>query len=164
MAIFHENILLLLRETMFIDLLGLPSSVSSEVSTRNIGITLHGGVQPTADQVLANWPNDSWSSADFLGYANNALLITSTSSLTLSYTTATNAIRSGTCTWAILWSSGSVSSTSSVSAPTIPTDKFWVVPVSDITTTTGILRMNDTNMVADSSTTVTDLSLVLGGI
>jgi hypothetical protein len=37
-----------------------------------------------------------------------------------------------------------------------------VVPVSDITTTTGVVRINDTSVVAGGSFTVSEITLKLG--
>lgn len=162
MALFHQNILPLLRETMFIDMLR-PSS-DNKYTTATTGMALFSGVQPTANEVYNNWPEHSWTSTNFLGYVNGTILKTSTSSFTLEYIVSTTAKNSGTCTWAILWSSANVTSTSSIHSPTIPTSNFWVVPVADITTSTGVVKLNDVNMVAGQITTITDVSLVLGGI
>lgn len=162
MAIFHANILPLLSETMFLDM--LRASTDDEYTTATTGISLYQGTQPTANYVNDNWPEHSWDSVDYLGFVKGNILKTSTSSYTLQYLVSTTSEKSGTCTWAILWSSGSVSSTSSIASGTIPTTNFWVVPASDITTSTGVVKLNNANLVAGQITTVTDISLVLGGL
>ena len=50
-----------------------------------------------------------------------------------------------------------------VSTDTLPTNAFWVVPVCDVTTSTGIAILLDTNLTSGQTFTLADVTLRLGG-
>jgi hypothetical protein len=169
MAIFNNTSLQVLRERMFLD--GFTRSTSFTAPTSFTAfVTLHSGVQPTANEVKNNWTSYNWDNASFLGGLNVSLVETSTSSFTIQTTTSTVANRSGTSTWATFWSRRLTSTatslttltTSSFTATTPPTVQFFVVPVSDITTTTGVVRINDQNVVAGQVSTISEVTLTIG--
>lgn len=172
MAIFNETALKVLRERMFISGMYVSQYAPTyeNISQFSTYVTLHSGVQPTANDVKNNWSSYNWNNSNFLGAASVGLKETGTSSLILISLTTTTANRSGTATWATLWSirksttaSGTVTyTTGSFTSVTPPTNHFFVVPISDITTTTGVVKMNDTNLVAGQVSTISDITLKLG--
>lgn len=165
MALFNESALRVLRERMFGA--GLLGGRSTSIPTF---ITLHSGVQPTANDVKNNWTSYNWDNASFLGGLPIVISKTSTSSFTLQTTTSTIANRSGTATWAAIWSRRESSTstnlvtltTGSFTSTNPPTNHFFVVPISDITTTTGVVRINDQNVAAGQATTISEITLKLG--
>lgn len=172
MALFNETTLRVLRERMFIN--GF-TTINTDPSYSNITsftgfVTLHSGVQPTANDVKNNWSSYNWDNASFLGGLNVSLIETSTSSFTIQTTTSTVANKSGTATWATFWSpristtsSGMATlTTSSFTSTNPPTNHFFVAPISDITTTTGVVRINDQNVVAGQVSTISEVTLKLG--
>lgn len=171
MALFNETTLRVLRERMFVDAFYTPTSHTfTNPSSFTAFVTLHSGVQPTANDVKNNWSSYNWSNSDFLGGLPVSLVETSTSSFTLQTTTSTIANRNGTSTWAIFWSRRLTSTssslvtltTSSFTSTNPPTNYFFVVPVSNITTTSGVVRMNDQNITSGQVSTVSEVSLRLG--
>jgi hypothetical protein len=173
MALFNKTALKVLREKLFIN--GFRSDSSwwaTKWSSFTGFVTLHSGTQPTANDVKNNWPSYNWDNPSFLGGLNVSLAETSTSSFTLQTTTSTVANKSGTADWAIFWSGRldpTTSSnyivtltTSSFTSSTPPSNYFFVVPVSDITTTTGVVRINDQNVVAGQISTISEVTLTLG--
>lgn len=167
MALFNNAALQVLRERMFID--GFTYSTSDPTFLTSF-LTLHSGNQPTANDVKNNWTLYNWDNETFLGGSSVALTKSSTSSFTIQTTTSTIANRSGTSTWAILWSRRLTSSATSVTTLTTssftstipPTNQFVVVPVSDITTTTGVVRINDQNVVSGQVSTISEITLTIG--
>lgn len=170
MAIFSSNLALALTNRMIIDTLDLISN-SSEGSSSDCFVTLHSGAQPTANDLLNDWNSYRWPASSFLGGTACviSLVDTNTPSFTINSPVTVTGNNNGTATWAVLWSTrtadtgGSIvtRSTSSFTS-TIPTEQFFVVPVSDITTTTGIVRMNDTNITVGSASTVSDITFKIG--
>lgn len=171
MALFNETTLRVLRERMFIDGFTTQGYHSyTNPSSFTSFVTLHSGVQPTANDVKNNWSSYNWDNSNFLAGVPVSLVETSTSSFTLQTTTSTIANRSGTATWATFWSRRltptatglTTLTTSSFTSTNPPTNHFFVVPISDITTTTGVARINDQNVVADQVSTISEVTLKLG--
>lgn len=111
-------------------------------------ITVYSGVQPTAQQVEANWGSYKSSNSSCLAhYSSGVTFGYNDATLTYYFTNTSNAItttalNSGTATWAIIWSASSVD----VSLTSIPaSSKFVVVPVTN-TAGVGIIRYS--NLVA----------------
>jgi hypothetical protein len=173
MALFNTVVLQTLRERMFIDGYYTESfqNYSNPTSFTSF-VTLHSGSQPTANDVRDNWSTYNYDNSSFLAGGLVGIQETSTSSFTIVSTTSTTANRSGTATWAILWSSRLTSTatslatltTSSFTGATPPTNIFTVVPVSDITTTTGVIRINDQNVVAGQVSTISEVTFTIGQI
>ncbi len=173
MATFNTSALRVIRERMFIDTYYTSgtSNFTNPTSFTSF-VTLHSGSQPTANQVKDNWTSYNFDNSSFLAGGLVGIQETSTSSFTITATTSTVANRSGTATWAILWSrrltalasSLATLTTSSFTSTTPPTNIFTVVPVSDITTTTGVVRINDQNVVAGQVSTISEVTFTLGGI
>ena len=171
MALFNETTLRVLRERMFINGFYAESYTNySNLTSFTAFVTLHSGVQPTANDVKNNWSSYNWDNSSFLGGLSVSLVETSTSSFTLQTTTSTVFNKSGTATWATFWSprtsttsSGmAVLTTGSFTSTNPPTNHFFVAPISDITTTTGVVRINDQNIVADQVSTISEVTLRLG--
>lgn len=159
MAIFHQNTVQLARQTMITDTLGHPNIPNP--GSCSLRASLYAGEQPTANNVAANWAGYSSTNTDYLGYVEGTLLEVSTSSFTLQAVQSATATRSGTATWAILWGAGV--SSGSMSSDTLPTSAFWVVPVCDVTTSTGVAVLLDTNLTSGQTFTLADVTLKLGG-
>ena len=111
-------------------------------------ITVYSGVQPTAQQVEANWGSYKSSNSSCLAhYSSGVTFGYNDATLTYYFTNTSNAItttalNSGTATWAIIWSASSVD----VSLTSIPaSSKFIIVPV---TNTAGIGIIRYSNLVA----------------
>jgi hypothetical protein len=169
MALFNNAALTVLRERMFTDGFTYDTGSTSPTSLTAF-ITLHSGNQPTANDVKNSWSSYNWNNESFLGGSLVALTESSTASFTIQTTTSTIANRSGTSTWAILWSrrltplasSLATLTTSSFTSTNPPTSQFFVVPVSDITTTTGVVRINDQNVVSGQVSTISEITLTIG--
>jgi hypothetical protein len=172
MALFNETALRVLRERMFINGFNTTNTDPSfsNITSFTAFVTLHSGIQPTANDVKNNWGSYNWDNASFLAGLSVGLVETSTSSFTIQTTTSTVANRSGTATWATFWSprtsttsSGMATlTTSSFTSTNPPTNHFFVAPISDITTTTGVVRINDQNVVAGQVSTISEVTLKLG--
>ena len=159
MALFHYKTIQLARQMMITDTLG--SSDSTNPISCDLKASIHAGVQPTANDVADNWSNYTSTSTDYLGFVSGTLLEVSTSSFTLQTVTTATAAGTGVATWAILWNR-SVSAGALASA-TLPTRAFWVVPVCDVTTSTGVAILLDTNLTSGQTFTLADVTLKLGG-
>lgn len=171
MAIFNNKTLSVIRQRMFIDGFNNVHSNYTTPYTITPFVTLHSGMQPPANQVNAIWEFYNANNTSFLGGMDASITEAGTSSFTISATTSSVMINDGTANWAILWSRRiTPENTGSLATLTIesfadsipPTDQFIVVPVSDITTSTGVVRVNNTNVVADSVTTISEITLTLG--
>jgi hypothetical protein len=159
MALFHYNTVQLARQSMITDTLG--SSDTSDPTSCDLKAAIYAGAQPTANDVAANWSSYKSTSTDYLGFVSGTLLEVSTSSFTLQTLTTATAAGSGTATWAILWNRGV--SAGSMASATLPTSAFWVVPVCDVTTSTGVAILLDTNLTSGQTFTLADVTLKLGG-
>lgn len=159
MALFHYKTVQLARQMMITDTFG--STNSTNPTSCIFKASLHAGSQPTANDVADNWPSYTSTSTDYLGFVSGTLLEVSTSSFTLQTLTTATATASGTATWAILWNRGV--SVGSLASDTLPTTAFWVVPVCDVTTSTGVVVLNDTNLTSGQTFTLSDVTLKLGG-
>jgi hypothetical protein len=125
---------------------GNDAGVGSTVRTFNTtSITIYSGAQPTAQTVESNFVNYNQNAAICLAHystgptwsyndGTKTYYFTNTSN-----TITTNALRSGTASWAIIWKATGVSITSTGDPPAL--GKFIVVPV---TTASGVggLRYN----------------------
>ena len=121
--------------------------LSSDPSTRTYpqrAITVYSGVQPTAQQVEANWLNYKSSNSNCLAHYSGSVAPTFTynsGTLTYYFTNTSNAItatalNSGSATWAIIW----MATTVDISLTSIPAlSRFVVVPVTT-NSGTGIIR------------------------
>ena len=161
MALFHYNTVQLARQAMITDTLGAPNGErnSTYCTTK---ISVYAGSQPPANDIAANWTSYTSTNTDYLGFIPSAVLSeVSTSSFTLQTLTTATATRSGTATWAILWNKDI--SNGSLATDTLPTSAFWVVPVCDVTTSTGVAILLDTNLTSGQTFTLADVTLKLGG-
>jgi hypothetical protein len=102
---------------------------------RTTSITIYSGAQPTAQTIEANWINYNQDAASCLAHystgptwlyneGTNTYYFTNTSN-----TITTNALRSGTAAWAIIWMATGVLITSTTEPPA--SSKFIVVPVTN---------------------------------
>jgi hypothetical protein len=102
---------------------------------RTTSITIYSGAQPTAQTIESNFINYNQDSASCLAhYSTGPTWLyngdTKTHYFTnTSNTITTNALRSGTASWAIIWMATGVSITSTTDAPA--SSKFIVVPVTN---------------------------------
>jgi len=167
MALFNSALAGLFRERAIIDAFDLDTG---DVNTSaDCFVTLHSGDQPTANDLDTNWTSYRWPASSFLGGVAVTLQESGSYSISTNPTYTVTANNNGTATWAVLWSTrtaetgGSVTTRSTSSfTSAIPTQQFFVVPVSDYTTSTGIVRMLDTNMVQGSVSTITDVTMIIG--
>lgn len=142
------------------------SSQTGTVSTRSTparSFTVYSGVQPTAQQVEANWLSYKNSNSNCLAhYTTGVTFSYNSGTLTYYFTNTTNsltttALHSGTASWAIIWMATNVD----VSLTTIPADgKFVVVPVTN-TSGVGVIRYLDTSATALSAFTPYDGGLTI---
>jgi hypothetical protein len=126
-----------------------PTPYNGSVSDRTYpmrAMTIYSGAQPTAQTVESNWTAYKSSNTNCLAHYNNMVSFLYNASTKTYYftntlsTITTNALRSGTASWAIIW----MATTVDVSLNAIPaSSKFVVVPVSD-TTGVGAIRYTDT--------------------
>jgi len=134
-----DVIKLMTRRTMddfFAPLRGIPA-LGTLITRQSVttSFTIYSGAQPTAQTVEANFINYNQDSASCLAHYSSGVTwlyngptrtyyFTNTSN-----TITTNALRSGTASWAIIWKANSVSITSTTDAPAA--SKFIVVPVTN---------------------------------
>lgn len=123
---FHPNI----SNTLIgLGVLGGGLSASSAFS-------IYSGTQPSPADILNNWSIYSSGNSNFLAHYSGAVWsqpsfwTNSTASIT-TMPTASNTVRSGVGTWAILWSANVL--LADVNSGAIPTTSFIVVPVSTLT-------------------------------
>jgi hypothetical protein len=126
-----------------------PAPYSGSVSDRTSpmrAMTIYSGAQPTAQTVESNWTAYKSSNTICLAHYNNMVSFQYNAPTRTYYFTnttsaiTTNALRSGTASWAIIW----MATTADVSLNSIPASgKFVIVPVSD-TTGVGAIRYTDT--------------------
>jgi hypothetical protein len=102
---------------------------------RTTSITIYSGAQPTAQTIEANFINYNQDSAGCLAhYSTGPTWLYNDGTKTYYFTNTsntitTNALRSGTASWAIIWMATGVSITSTTDAPA--SSKFIVVPVTN---------------------------------
>jgi hypothetical protein len=170
MAYFSSNLTLALANRMILDTLDLVGTTTAGTAA-DCFVTLHSGTQPTANTLLSDWTTYRWPAATFLGGVNCSIQTDSytTSSFTISAPVTLTGNNDGTAEWAVIWSTrtaatgGSTTSRSTSSfTSSIPTEQFFVVPVSSISTNTGIVRMNDTNISVGALSTVSEITFKLG--
>ena len=108
-------------------------------------VTIYSGVQPTAQQVESNWTAYNQSSSACLAhYASGPTWQFNDGTKTYYFTNTsnaitTNALRSGTASWAIIWQANNIS----INSDDIPFEgKFVVVPVT-LNNSIGIIRYTD---------------------
>lgn len=175
MAIFSPTIASMMREKMITDGLGPIVSTYSDTENQPVGsiginISLHSGPQPTANQVSSDW--NTYKST-ILAY-NTASYVTIFESTNATYACDPQYIKNvntGTASWAILWSRSHISGRDSIIGANggygygglLPADAFMVVPVSDLTTTTGVIKVFSTGVdpAVTSTTYIVNLSLSL---
>lgn len=171
MALFDSNLALALTNRMIIDTLDLTVNTDAG-SAADCFITLHSGAQPTANDLLNDWNSYRWPASSFLGGASCSIELVSPSNTTFTLSTGqvnVPANNNGTATWAVIWStrsyptSGTVVTRSTGSfVSSIPTEQFFVVPVSSNTATTGIVRMQSTDMTVGSYSTISEITFQIG--
>jgi len=127
-------------------------------------IMVFSGVQPTPEQVIADWTTYS---SLCLAYFTDAKLNTPAFTNLIQMSTAptpVNAITSGTTTWAIIWC-GAISTDGptilSSSAP--PTTSFMVVPVSD-QLGQGVVRLVNPVLIAGDNSTYEIADITIGAL
>jgi hypothetical protein len=111
-------------------------------TSRTTSFTVYSGTQPTAQTIEANWVNYNQSAADCLAhYSNGVSWLYNPQTLTYYFTNTadtvtTNALKSGTASWAIIWDASAVN----ISTEELPGNgRFIVVPVTN-NTGVGIIR------------------------
>jgi hypothetical protein len=110
---------------------------------RTTSVTIYSGAQPTAQTIESNWINYNQDSLSCLAhYSTGPTWLYNEGTKTYyftntSNTVTTNALRSGTASWAIIWMATGVAITSTVEPPAL--GKFIVVPVTN-TTGIGVIR------------------------
>ncbi len=170
MALFHPNLVRLMREKIFTDYNTLAAYQNNTVSTVKI-VSFHSGSQPTANEVVAGWSSTYNSTKDsFLALTGAITFIETKSgtgtdySYTLNSVVSNNvAIRPGTATWAIIYEENftqSITSATLTATSIVPVSiGLMVVPVSDVTTSTGVFKLLDNNLVSGGTFTITDFTL-----
>lgn len=124
-------------------------------------VTIYSGVQPTAENILANWSSYNSTNTTCLIHYTPVIWQLATgnaSAVVITNSTATAPINSGTASWAILWSTMQVT-TSQLASGTIPTASFFVAPVSDITGT-GIIRFTSTVLTSGTPVNIVDAGIL----
>lgn len=133
----------------------------------SLGLTIWGGVQPSAAAFETNWA--STYKTTYLVTFGTALSVIQANAqtpdlgvvLTNNGTpTATAALNSGTATWAVVWDT--------IRAPsgqtTVNTLKYMIVPISD-TSGNAPLRMTTTTITAPSTYSIADFAITaVGGV
>lgn len=126
-----------------------------------VAVTIYKGIQPTASDIIANWPAYKSGSTDFLCHysgsvwtqqpAHGQLLGMSTPP------TATSVVQqTGEATWAILWMTDPL--LAAVEGDTLPGANFIVIPCSN-TVGKGVIRYEDPLLVIGEVKIITEASL-----
>lgn len=133
-------------------------SVEHTLTPVATGLTVYGGVQPTAAQVAADWATYNSSSTDYLVHFTDCYWDNPTEQyITLSSPpTSQTPVRNGTATWAIMWNLNPTGP--QLDSTTLPRPTFLVVPVSDILGT-GVIRFSSTSFSTSTAITVSECSL-----
>lgn len=170
MALFHPNLVQLMREKLFTDLGTSGARQAYDISTVKL-ISFHSGNQPTANEVVTNWASTYNSSKDtFLALTDMVSFSESKNGTGTDYSyilsnvvTGNYAIRSGTATWAIIYEDStlqSITSATLTATSTVPANVgLMVVPVSDVNTSTGVFKLLNNNLIGGSTFTITDFTL-----
>ena len=138
---------------------------STSTTTSVWGLTILSGVQPSAATITSTWTNYN---TTYLYHVQNVTLATSFSNtpgapqgLILDSTPSSVAAEnSGTASWGIMWPTNPTEVT--IQSSSLPSTRFIVLPVTD-TLGTGPIRLTSTAIVAASSYTIQDFSMVAGG-
>jgi hypothetical protein len=127
------------------DLLFQTTTVVSNTVTRTgktTSMTIYSGTQPTAQEIEDSWTSYNQVSAPCLAhYSAGPTWLWNNATLTYYFTNTantitTNALKSGTASWAIIWDATGIN----INNEDIPNDgRFIVVPVS-LNDSTGIIR------------------------
>jgi hypothetical protein len=120
-------------------------------------ITLFGGTQPTAAQVVASWPTYS---AQYLVHWTSVGVVAPNGDL-FSFATpaAKAAFRSGTGAWAIWWP-GAVTD-AAVQGSTLPRTDFCILPASE-SGGNGCFRMTSLAITSGTSYQPSDIAIKMG--
>jgi hypothetical protein len=108
-------------------------------------ITVYSGVQPTAQQILDNWPEYNAYSVNCLAHYNDVMwsqpLNNTANFISISkFPVSPNHPHNGIGQWCILW--GGNPPIEDIAEPLIPTNEFIVGPIS-LLSGNGIVRYND---------------------
>jgi hypothetical protein len=165
-VIFQKNM-----RNMFINAIcntGLAGAnpVNTPPASIDVTFTIYGGTQPTAADIVANWPSYyntfllNLPTAANVYQPNAGVVDTGVSLFNTGLPTSQTSNAAGTAEWAIMWGA---SGYDPLSHPTtIPDTKFIVVPVSN-TSGTAPLRLASTTIAAATSYTIADFSLTSAG-
>lgn len=136
---------------IFREVIPYPATSTDPAAWQQVGsvkpFTVYSGIQPTAQQVEANWTSYKSSNSNCLAHYTGAVFQFNSGTNTYYWTNTTSsitatALNSGTATWAIIWQNTPVD----VSLTSIPSSgRFVVVPV---TNTSGVGVIRYTNLVA----------------
>ena len=171
MALFHPNLVRLMREKLFTDL--GTSAAEQDFSDGTVKVvSFHSGPQPTANDAITNWGTTYHSSSTTFLAITSSLTFNETKNGTgtdYSYTLdqvypSNTAFRAGTATWAIIYQNATsiaITSATLQAASTVFTSGYgiMVVPVSDLTTSTGVFKLLDNKLVPGGTFTITDFTL-----
>lgn len=138
------------------------------ISSAAFSITIWGGAQPTAANLITNWT--SYFNTNLIHYDYRATYCPQQSSAPAygSYfgpaTLANNGVwigasasNTGNATWGVVWAGGSqVNSLTS----TIPTTSFIIVPVSDLAGN-GVIKFSSISMTAGQSYQISSFNLTI---
>lgn len=132
-------------------------------------ITIYGGTQPAASAIEADWVN--YNTSYLLHLPNFSIVQPNATQSAIGISIINNglpavqaAANTGTATWAILWIANVAGGTADgqIGGATLPSTRFLVLPVSDLTQTYPV-RLQNTSMTSGVSYTIGDLNLLAGG-
>jgi hypothetical protein len=121
-------------------------------------ITVYSGAQPTAAAVTAGWTSYNQPNANYLAHYIGAAWTQPSGGILLQLTIPPAVVveKSGTATWAILWTTNVTYAATQGS--TLPSTSFMVVSVSD-SVGAGVIRFANPTLSAGISTAILDGSM-----
>lgn len=143
------------------------SSVRSLITSPGIlsgfsspSMTMYSGAQPTPATLISSWSSYNYNSSNFLWHAQTGLTLAVTGGVSIYASAIPSAVpvRSGTASWAVVWS-GAVS-TGTMTTSSIPNSNFMICPVS-LSTSNGVVRLTSTTLSAGTTATLADLGFTV---
>lgn len=127
----------------------------------NPSMTMYAGTQPTPTTLINSWSSYNYNTSNFLWHAQTGLtLLVTGSGVSIFAVNVPSAVpvRSGTASWAVIWS-GAVT-TGTMTTSSIPSSSFMICPVS-LNTSNGVVRLTSTTLSAGTTATIADLGFTV---
>lgn len=141
-------------------------NIGGTSNTRYIYCTVFPGVQPSAASIISSWSTYSaLYLAHYIYSAGSGWTLYNqdtegTAYIATSQSPSATAYRTGTATWGIIWTRQNGPSEATIQGASLPGTSFIVAPVGNISST-DVIRLNSTSIVATTSTTLTSIVIDL---